>query len=102
MPQLNEVNDPHKPAKTMTAYEWLASDKPAAVQWRKEANLDAWNKVYDQAVRDHEHGAYISLPVEPIERPATGRESTHGRYFDVPVSQPHAKRGKYFTIPEDK
>lgn len=83
----------------LTAYGWLTSDNSAAQRWRKQATMEAYNRVYDRAERE-KAGGYFAKPIEPIERPPTGRETMRGRYFTVP-SRDTGKTGAFFNIPTE-
>lgn len=83
-------------AETRDAYWWLTSDTQEAANWRKEAEMPAYNRVFDQAQRERQ-GTTFNIPATVTERPATHLP----HYFDVPRRANQGKTGKIFDIPTE-
>jgi hypothetical protein len=82
----------HEAARTgeKSAYWWCASQDPAAVAWRAQANGEAVVAVVTQALTEYTGAA----PVRHLETPPTGSSN----YFTVP-GQVDGNKGAFFTIP---
>lgn len=80
-------------SKQLTSLEWLTSDEKEAVAWRKEASLEAWNRVYARAQAEIP-GKILNIPPRRTEPPPTRAP----KYFSVPEGSASSS-GTYFTMP---
>lgn len=80
-----------------TAFYWVTSTAEEAVNWRKQASGEAFLRMVNRCVDDHQREQGIKLfavPPAEVEQPPVRT----GRYFTLPTEPAKGKVGKFFTI----